>query len=698
MTGFFSQLKTTRFKSKNKRSPATVPAEKKSYTDCSGKNLISGSLFIMAMLLLIGLLAYSLDQTRQNTAKLEIIARMQTHIQRLPIALQLAFSGREIAFTQIYDSHKKINQYIAILAEGGLFHQHNISPIDQESLRIHLDDLIDKWRSEERKIQVIIDKQETLLKLGQAVSVINSTTNELHQRIEQLVDRLTLIGNQPKTLGAIIAMRTLTQNVTRSVNVILSSKLPVSEINKQLAHDRKQFSIILQAFSEGHDILNLSAMNDPEALEVLPQIKPLFITIDNNIHTIQTELSAVMAANAAASEIIRYSETFLSSILALDKALQTNYIESSDLLAKILVGLLIGVILTLCAFIYSLRQNKSSSPQIYVNNMDDTQKAMLQLLDDMKKMAEGDLTTRTVVTEDITGAIADAVNFTIEELHSLVEQVNKAGTLVVNASRQAQHVSNRLLSAAQQQSLKIEETTVAVLGMAESINTVSDTASKSTEVAKQSLVTAEKGNKAVRESIAGMDEIRTNIQETSKRIKRLGESSQEIGEIIALVSDITEQTNILALNAALQATAAGEAGRGFNMIAQEVQRLAERSAESSKHISRLIKMMQNDTYDTIAAMERSTLEVIKGTQKSNIAGKALEEIEAVSRHLSEHVANIYATTHAQTQAANTVIENMEEILQITQQTTVGTQETTASIEQISGFASELKASVSNFKI
>ena len=195
-----------------------------------------------------------------------------------------------------------------------------------------------------------------------------------------------------------------------------------------------------------------------------------------------------------------------------------------------------------------------------------------------------------------------------------------------------------------------------------------------------------------------MDEIRTHIQETSKRIKRLGESSQEIGEIISLVSDITEQTNILALNAALQATAAGEAGRGFNMIAQEVQRLAERSAEASKHISRLIKMMQNDTYDTIAAMERSTLEVIKGTQKSNIAGKALEEIEVVSKRLADHVANIYATTHAQTQAANTVIENMEEILQITQQTTVGTQETAASIEQISGFASELKASVSNFKI
>ncbi|MCB1985423.1 MAG: methyl-accepting chemotaxis protein [Burkholderiales bacterium] len=697
MTGFFSRLKTT-FKSKNKRSPVTVPAENKMHSDYSKKSLISGSLFIVALLLLAVLLAYDLDQTRQNMARVEITARMQTHIQRLPIALQLAFSGREIAFTQIQDSHKKINQYIAIFSQGGFFHQNNIPPVDLEFTRAHLDDFVKKWRSEETKIQVILDNQQTLIKLGQAVSAINSTNNELQKNIEQLIHRLTVMGNQPKELGTITAMRTLTQNVTRSVNIILSSKLPVSEIKKQLAHDRKQFSIILQAIDGGHDILNLSAINDPEALEILPKIKPLFIKIDNNINTIQTELSAVMTAKAAANEIIKNSETILSSILSLDKVLQVHHTETTGLLAKILIGLLIGTTLTLCAFIYSLRKNRHSIPRISVNKMDDTQKAMLYLLDDMKKMAEGDLTVRTTVTEDITGAIADAINFTIEELHTLVEQVNKASTLVVDASDQAQHVASRLLSAAQQQSLKIEETTVAALGMAESINNVSDTAAESTKVAKQSLVTAEKGSTAVRESITGMDEIRTHIQETSKRIKRLGESSQEIGEIISLVSDITEQTNILALNAALQATAAGEAGRGFNMIAQEVQRLAERSAEASKHISRLIKMMQNDTYDTIAAMERSTLEVIKGTQKSNIAGKALEEIEVVSKRLADHVANIYATTHAQTQAANTVIENMEEILQITQQTTVGTQETAASIEQISGFASELKASVSNFKI
>jgi twitching motility protein PilJ len=189
-----------------------------------------------------------------------------------------------------------------------------------------------------------------------------------------------------------------------------------------------------------------------------------------------------------------------------------------------------------------------------------------------------------------------------------------------------------------------------------------------------------------------------HIQDTPKRIKRLGESAQEISEIVALISDITEQTNVLALNAALQASAAGEAGRGFNIIAQDVQRLAERSTEASKQISRLIKMIQNDTYDAIVAMERSTLEVAKGTQRSHAAGRALEEIETVSKQLAQQVTHIYDTTHAQTQAANTVVENMEKILLITQQTTDGSLATTAAINQITGYAAELKSSVSSFKV
>ncbi|GJL74807.1 methyl-accepting chemotaxis protein [Nitrosomonas sp.] len=698
MAGFFSKFKTVSKSEKKINSPVTAPNKNRKYTGSSRKRWISGSLFILILLLYVSFLSYHLKQTRQNATRLEVTARMQTHHQRLPRILQLAFSGRKTAFTQIQDSQKQINQYMALLSNGGYFRQNYVEPITQEHLLVLLEDLITKWHPEEEKIHLLLSNKQMLISLGQAINEMNSTSRELHQKIGQLIDRFTQVGNLSNEHAAVTTMQTLAQNVTRSVNILLSSKLPVSEIKKQLTHDRKQFSAILQAFNQGHNILNLSAIKDHDVQEILPQIKSLFIKIDNNINTIQTEISDIMTAKIAASETIQKSEMIWNNVAALDQALQVHHADQTDLLAKVHYGFIIGAALSLLAFLYTLRNNKYDQPQISTYPMADTQKAMLQLLDDMKKMADGDLTVRTVVTGDITGAIADAVNYTIEELHSLVEQVNKASAQVVNASSQAQHVSTELLAAAQQQSHKIEETTVAVLGMAESISVVSDTAAESTEVAKQSLITAEKGNTAVHESIAGMDKIRTHIQETSKRIKRLGESSQEIGEIVALVSDITEQTNILALNAALQATAAGEAGRGFSKIAQEVQRLAERSAEAGKQISRLIKTIQSDTYDAIAAMERSTLEVTKGTQRSNIAGSALEEIETVSRRLADHVTNIYDTTHAQTQAANKVIENMEEILHITRQTTHGTQQTTASVKQISGFASELKASVSSFKI
>ena len=167
--------------------------------------------------------------------------------------------------------------------------------------------------------------------------------------------------------------------------------------------------------------------------------------------------------------------------------------------------------------------------------------------------------------------------------------------------------------------------------MAQSINEVSQSASQSARVAQQSLAAAEKGGQAVQNQITGMNEIRAQIQDTSKRIKRLGESSLEIGEIVELISDITEQTNVLALNAAIQAASAGEAGRGFTVVAEEVQRLAERSGEATKQIEAIVKTIQADTQDAVAAMEKSTVGVVEGTKLSDAAGQALEEIRRVSR-------------------------------------------------------------------
>ncbi len=663
------------------------------------KQWIPGIFFIVLLISLLFALVFHLVQTRENAARIELTVRMQEHNQRLPVIVQHAFAGHENAFEELLDSRKAIDQSIELLSQGGYFRQQYLSPISEKTQLDHLTTIINNWLIEEKKIQSIFSDRQAFTHLGEAVGTINSTGNLINQTLEQLIAHMTDSGSPSNQLSVITTMRTLVQNVFRSINVVLPSKLPVTEIQNQLSHDRKQFLAIIGALNEGQDVLPLSTLKDSQVREKLEQIKSLFATIDDSIQTIQSEIATVMPARAAANQLIQTNEIMRNSIAVLDYALQRWEAKTSDLLKKVIYVLAACTIISLCWLIYALRRKRPEQPRITATQgLDKTQEAMLRLLEDMKKMAEGDLTVRTAVTEDVTGAIADAVNFTIEELHTLVEQVNIASLNVVDASSQAQQIAAKLLEDAQQQSLKIKESTIAIVGMIEAMDKVSDTAKESTQVARQSLETAENGGSAVRQTITGMEEIRAHIQDTAKRIKRLGESAQEISEIVALISDITEQTNVLALNAALQASAAGEAGRGFNIIAQDVQRLAERSTEASKQISRLIKMIQNDTYDTIVAMERSTLEVAKGTQRSHAAGKALEEIETVSKQLAQQVTHIYDTTHAQTQAANTVVENMEKILLITQQTTDGSLATTAAINQITGYAAELKSSVSSFKV
>ncbi len=326
------------------------------------------------------------------------------------------------------------------------------------------------------------------------------------------------------------------------------------------------------------------------------------------------------------------------------------------------------------------------------------QEAILTLLDEMGDLADGDLTVNAEVTDSITGAIADSINYTIASLRELVGEINRATEQVNAATAQAQGTSNQLLQAAQKQSLQIRETADAVEQMAGSILEVSSNAGEAADVARGSLDAATQGAQAVQNTISGMNDIRTQMQETSKRIKRLGESSQEIGEIVELISDITEQTNILALNAAIQAASAGEAGRGFTVVAEEVQRLAERSSEATKQISVIVKTIQTDTNNAVAAMENSTAGVVDGAKLADAAGQALHEIESVTNKLARLIEAISVSTAAQTEMAAKARGNMQDIQQITNQTTEGTRLTTQSIGQLITLAEELRASVAGFKV
>ncbi|MDH4049973.1 MAG: methyl-accepting chemotaxis protein, partial [Rubrivivax sp.] len=329
---------------------------------------------------------------------------------------------------------------------------------------------------------------------------------------------------------------------------------------------------------------------------------------------------------------------------------------------------------------------------------DANQAAILRLMNELQTVAEGDLTQQATVTEDITGAIADSVNYTVEELRTLVSQVQSTVARVTDTTQQVEQTSTELLAASTEQLREIRETGESVLQMAGRINDVSSQAQQTAQVARQSLQVAETGLQAVQNSIGGMNAIRDQIQETSKRIKRLGESSQEIGEITELISDITEQTNVLALNAAIQAASAGEAGRGFSVVAEEVQRLAERSGDATRQIAAIVRTIQTDTQDAVAAMERSTQGVVEGARLSDAAGSALVDIDRVTRELSELIERISQQASSEASSANVVAENIQHIFAVTEQTGDGTRSTAQMVRELSRTAEELRQSVARFKV
>jgi twitching motility protein PilJ len=496
----------------------------------------------------------------------------------------------------------------------------------------------------------------------------------------------------------------LTQRLARNANAMLGADVIDPEVSFLMGKDTTSFRELLQALSKGSDVLRVAAAKDPEQQARLAELEKAYQEFQTAVASILGNLQALVNAKEAGRRVVEDSEALLAASQKLSDAYDQELGGRTEnfIILGVLVLAGIGVIaLIVMVYLGDTRRRADEAERIRAETERtnrSNQDAILRLMNEMGNLAEGDLTVKATVTEEITGAIADSVNFTIDELRGLVGRINSAAAQVTTATEAAQKTSAQLLAAAEKQSAEIRQTSASVVGMAKTMGEMSMSASQSANVARQSIAAAQKGTQAVQNSISGMNEIREQIQETSKRIKRLGESSQEIGEIVELISDITEQTNVLALNAAIQAASAGEAGRGFTVVAEEVQRLAERSAEATKQIGAIVKTIQTDTQDAVSAMEKSTQGVVEGARLSDAAGQALAEIGVVSQRLSQLIEGITTTTEEQAKSATNVAKNMQDILNITQQTTEGTKRTAVSIGQLAELAKELKGSVSGFKI
>ena len=399
----------------------------------------------------------------------------------------------------------------------------------------------------------------------------------------------------------------------------------------------------------------------------------------------------------AANNIFSLSQTLLDEASTLANGFENLASgRSLDIIGGYVLGLLALASIILIGLVMVRETNRQLRETAEKNERN--QNAIMRLLDEIADLADGDLTVTASVTEDFTGAIADSINYSIDQLRELVATINLTAGQVAAAVQETQATAMQLAEASEHQAQQIAEASGAIKEMAHSIDEVSANASESSAVAERSVAIANKGNEVVHNTIHGMDNIRDQIQDTAKRIKRLGESSQEIGDIVSLIDDIADQTNILALNAAIQASMAGDAGRGFAVVADEVQRLAERSSAATRQIETLVRAIQADTNEAVISMEQTTTEVVRGARLAHDAGVALEEIEGVSQNLADLIQSISNAAQKQTTSAAQISLTMNVIQQITNQTSSGSTATAESIGNLAKMASQLRRSVSGFTL
>ena len=652
--------------------------------------MVTISAMVIFLLLAAATLAYNTINLSNKANYLQTSTAMQMLSQRISKGAQQAVLGNDIAFQQLNESDLRFKKSLSGLVKGG-----DGIPASPGSIQPLLKEVDKSWESSAKGAELILAQKSKLIELNRAVAAINTNNIQLLELTEQVVALLTQSGAPLREVSIASQQVMLTQRMAKNANALLASDVIDPEVAFLLGKDTNTFRDVLEGLVNGSEDLRLAAVKDPDTRDKLAELQETFKQFEISVNSILQNMQELVNAKQAARTIFVSSEDLLTKLQKLTSAYEGIGQIVGGWLAAVF-GLL-GVLSMVMLGIVNLNEAKRRASQSEQENKRN-QEAILRLLNEMGDLAEGDLTIKASVTEDITGAIADSINYTIDELRSLVTGINKATEQVTQASQQAQKITSQLLDAAQKQSQEIEETSASVLQMADSINEVSANAAESAKVAHQSLTASEKGTTAVQNSISGMNEIREQIQETAKRIKRLGESSQEIGEIVELISDITEQTNVLALNAAIQAASEGEAGRGFTVVAEEVQRLAERSGEATKQIGAIVKTIQTDTQDAVAAMEKSTQGVVEGTKLSDAAGQALNEIGQVSQNLAGLIDTISRATQAQAESAGKVAQNMQDIQNITTQTTEGTKQTAVSIGQLADLAAELRGSVAGFKL
>ncbi len=633
-----------------------------------------------------------------------------------------AARGKEASFARMQESRDRFSQILDMLKNGSA--RENLPP-SPAAIQPELHKVENAWLELRSHVDAILNNQDAILSVNEIINGIRDTLPDLLEISNEVTNALVDGKSDPTQIYYATRQLFLTERINSALNDVLAGGSATALAVDQLTQDVDELKTVIDALVNGSPVLGIKAVKRQDVKERLLEVTAILGDLDESLSMILGMISDVLPALEAvgetgmsekAQEAVASGEVLpdmdVPSQLALSsdkvaeevgKLIRLYGTDAADLKigpisvnAKLVTGLgvLSAVLLILLGMVLvgQARRREEATAEQYQRN----QEAIRRLLDEMGDLADGDLSVQATVTEDITGAIADSINYAIEAMREVVESINQTTEEVSSSAQETQATIRHLADAAEHQREQITSASSTIDQMTSALEKMSDDATESAQVAQNSVELASKGGEAVRRTINGMDNIREQIQETSKRIKRLGESSQEIGNIVELIEDIADQTNILALNAAMQAAMAGEAGRGFAVVADEVQRLAERSANATKQIEALVQTIQADTNEAVSSMEASTTEVVGGAGLAEDAGAALQEIEKVSNEIAGIITRLADSAQQESAEARQLNDTMGVIQEITQQTTEGTSKAAEEIGELAEKTNRLRQSVAGF--
>ena len=649
-------------------------------------------LLLLSLLVFAGNTIWATTKAARLGGASTAASNLQVNSQRLANQGREAVGGNAESFAAFKTTRQQIDSDIKLLNDRFGQTAGVSGPINTVS---------DTWAPLAKNADQVIGSEKAVLGLAGNASSFTQKVPQLQAQMDEVVRAMSASGSQSSQIYIALREVVLAATMARRVAEIQAGGATASLSGDALARDAGVFGQVLNGLRQGDASLNVQKLGNANALAALNQANTLWIAMKQDLDAILGTSQNLFRAQGAATAIANGSDELLSDSENLFSAFTAfGSLKDTSIIGGVWVSIISGALalFSIVMLIFSLNraQRRRYETTMELNNRN--QEAIMRLLDEMGSLAEGDLTVKATVTEDMTGAIADSINFAVEQLRSLVQTINDTSVQVASSAQETQATAMHLAEAAEHQAQEINSASDRINEIAASINQVSKNSAESADVAQRSVQIATKGAGVVRETIAGMDSIRDQIQETSKRIKRLGESSQEIGSIVELINDISEQTNILALNAAIQAASAGEAGRGFAVVADEVQRLAERSSNATKRIESLVQTIQADTNEAVSSMEQTTSEVVAGARLAEDAGTALGEIENVSTNLADLIQGISSAAQQQTAAASNITQAMNTIQSITAQTSQGANQTAESIGNLAQLAADLRRSVADFKL